>query len=47
MVALLFSLAGQGSVFDARVPDPVPIERRIEAFPGGPLQRSPAWWLAS
>jgi hypothetical protein len=47
MLVLLFSLAGQGQAFAARVPDPVPIERQIGAQRGGRLERTPAWWHAS
>jgi len=47
VLALLFSLAGQGSVVAPRPVDPVPIERPIDTLRGGRLQRTAAWWQAS
>jgi hypothetical protein len=47
LVVLLFSLAGQGDPFVARVPDPVPIERPLGVTRRGRLQRTAAWWQAS
>jgi hypothetical protein len=44
MVALLFSLAGQGNILTTRAPDPVPIERPIGAIGGGRLRRTATWW---
>jgi hypothetical protein len=47
VVALLFSLTGQGYAFAARVVEPVAIERPLDARPGGRLVRTAAWWQAS
>ncbi|HUQ43504.1 MAG TPA: hypothetical protein VM451_03715 [Candidatus Limnocylindria bacterium] len=45
--ALLLGLAGDGSVSTPRLRWPIPIERRLEAFPNdGRTRRTLDWWRA-